>query len=409
MPDDAPFPSWPGYQGWFRAPHDTAGLGWIHWSRDRSMITPSTLSFDVWPDMAEYPTAYPAAGFTLPNRTTATLFSSADASTVDVHFRWLKEHNIGGVWHQRFLVGLKGGTGALPSFNTTEDVRHHIMEASVKHSRGFAMAYDTAGMPEADIFKVLTEDWVTLEAEGLPTHPQYLRYGGKPVVVVEGFYPGVGQHDPMTAQTGRKLVSFLRGRGVFVVGLGTWTWRTLEQQYSEDWKQLFRSFDAYVPWNIGNWLPNAKTGEKEANTQYWEEDAAEMARHGVLYVPSVYPGFSWSHLDHENCSAQALLPRYSGRFYWRQWYAASRLNLSSVYVAMFDEVDEGTAVFKIADAPAVPTQSCFVGDKGCPSDWYLTLTTLGTAQLHTTNGRRRGTDNAVVTSPGTIPVKPLPC
>jgi len=29
-----------GYQGWFRAPGDPAGGGWVHWSRDRNRISP---------------------------------------------------------------------------------------------------------------------------------------------------------------------------------------------------------------------------------------------------------------------------------------------------------------------------------------------------------------------------------
>ncbi len=31
-----------GYQGWFRCPGDAAGMGWIHWSRDRRRITPGS-------------------------------------------------------------------------------------------------------------------------------------------------------------------------------------------------------------------------------------------------------------------------------------------------------------------------------------------------------------------------------
>src|SRR5258708_300351 len=41
-----------GYQGWFRCPGDAAGMGWIHYSRSRS-ITAESLTFEMWPDVRE--------------------------------------------------------------------------------------------------------------------------------------------------------------------------------------------------------------------------------------------------------------------------------------------------------------------------------------------------------------------
>jgi hypothetical protein len=49
------------------------------------------------------------------------------------------------------------------------------------------------------------------------------------------------------------------------------------------------------------------------------------------------------------------------------------------FVAMFDEVDEGTAIFKVSNTP--PTQAYFVTYDGKPSDWYLRLTAEGTKVL----------------------------
>jgi hypothetical protein len=58
-----------GYQGWFRCPRDAGNLGWVHWSRDGRQIAPETLSFEMWPDMAEYGSKerFPAPGFTYPD------------------------------------------------------------------------------------------------------------------------------------------------------------------------------------------------------------------------------------------------------------------------------------------------------------------------------------------------------
>jgi hypothetical protein len=48
-------------------------------------------------------------------------------------------------------------------------------------------------------------------------------------------------------------------------------------------------------------------------------------------------------------------------------------------VGMFDEVDEGTAIFKVSNTP--PQQGHFVTYNGLPADWYLRLTGEGAKVL----------------------------
>ena len=48
-----------------------------------------------------------------------------------------------------------------------------------------------------------------------------------------------------------------------------------------------------------------------------------------------------------------------------------------VYVAMFDEVDEGTAIFKCANDVPTGTKSQFQTMDGLPSDFYLKLVGQG--------------------------------
>lgn len=52
-----------------------------------------------------------------------------------------------------------------------------------------------------------------------------------------------------------------------------------------------------------------------------------------------------------------------------------------LYVAMFDEVNEGTAIFKCTDTPPVSDVAKFVGMDGQPSDHYLFLTGEGARML----------------------------
>ena len=109
-------------------------------------------------------------------------------------------------------------------------------------------------------------------------------------------------------------------------------------------------------------------------------------------MPVVYPGFSWDNLKQQPPGATEI-PRRRGQFLWEQFHELSKLGVDTVYVAMFDEVDEGTAIFKVTSTP--PTQAHFVGYEGLPSDWYLRL--VGEAA-------RRLRDKLPV--PAEIPIEP---
>lgn len=80
------------------------------------------------------------------------------------------------------------------------------------------------------------------------------------------------------------------------------------------------------------------------------------------------------------------IPRRGGRFWWRQLYNAQSAGAKMVYGAMFDEVDEGTAMFKTAPTSAdQPTQVSFLplnaDGEALPSDWYLKLAGAGSKML----------------------------
>jgi hypothetical protein len=104
-------------------------------------------------------------------------------------------------------------------------------------------------------------------------------------------------------------------------------------------------------------------------------DMAEARRAGVRYMPVIFPGFSWHNL---NAGPLNQIPRNAGSFYWRQAYNAIRSNCTMIYGAMFDEMDEGTAMLKLAPTAAeLPAQGTFVplniDGTALPSDWYLKL------------------------------------
>ncbi len=97
----------------------------------------------------------------------------------------------------------------------------------------------------------------------------------------------------------------------------------------------------------------------------------------VAHMPVIWPGFSWHNLR-DGGSPLNQIPRRGGRFFWRQAYNATDAGARMLYVAMDDEVDEGTAMFKIAvNASQVPGTERFVtldaGGEAVPADRYLRL------------------------------------
>ena len=101
---------------------------------------------------------------------------------------------------------------------------------------------------------------------------------------------------------------------------------------------------------------------------------------------------SWDNLQ-KKPPGTSLIPRRGGNFLWEQFHTLSKLGVDSACVAMFDEMDEGTAILKITNSP--PVQGHFVTYDGLPSDWYLRLVGEGTKLLR---------DKPPV--PAEIPIKP---
>jgi hypothetical protein len=165
------------------------------------------------------------------------------------------------------------------------------------------------------------------------------------------------------------------------VGGCQWHWRT---EKDAEWAKVFRRFDVTSPWNVGN--TSTEGGKKFAATGYWKDDLAEAKKAGTSYMPVVYPGFAWTNLKGPG-AAKNTIPRLGGEFYWRQFVTAAELGIEMAYVAMFDEVDEGTAIFKVTNTP--PKEAKFATFDGLPSDWYLRLTGEGTKVIRGEKKARR--------------------
>ena len=96
-----------GYQGWFACPGDGSPPNrWVHWFRNQTPNA-ANVTVDFWPDISELNAdELFDTGMTLPDGTSARVYSAAKQKTVLRHFRWMKEHNLDGVFLQRFTSEL---------------------------------------------------------------------------------------------------------------------------------------------------------------------------------------------------------------------------------------------------------------------------------------------------------------
>lgn len=159
-------------------------------------------------------------------------------------------------------------------------------------------------------------------------------------------------------------------------------WRTLDGTSKTDpaWAGVYNSFDVISPWYTGR--PKTMGAAETYIKTRVAGDLALTKQLGIGFMPVVFPGFSWSNLmrvDKDRVLSLNAVPRLCGQFYWAQIKGMLDLHVQTLYAAMFDEVDEGTALMKAAphqaDLPAGASMLPLDAD-GCdvPNDRYLRLT-----------------------------------
>lgn len=359
-----------GYQGWFACPGDGSQVnGWGHWFRRNNPVA-ANLTVDFWPDISELGAdELFATRMTLPDGSPAKVYSAFTAKTVARHFRWMRENQLDGVFLQRFVTEL-----ADPRFFALRNkVTDNVRNGAEKYGRVFAIMYDISGEPTNRLFSALTNDWNFLtHTLRVTDSPRYLHHHGKPVVAIWGFgFAG----RPDTPELALATIRYFQAAGCTVVGGVPSYWRTLNRdaQSNPAWAQVFRAFDVISPWAVGRYANDA--GADNYAHEVIQPDLAAAKAAGREYMPVIFPGFSWHNL---NGGPSNQIPRRGGAFYWRQAFNAVNAGCSMIYGAMFDEVDEGTAMFKLAPTKAaLPVQGTLVpldadGVK-LPSDWYLRL------------------------------------
>ena len=351
-----------GYQGWFNTPEDGAGLGWKHFEKEKE-FKPGKCTIDLWPDVSEYEKTYETA-FKLPDETPAKVFSSYDASTTDLHFKWMKQYGIDGVFMQRFVVSIRNQKG---KDNYNKILNNAVLSAE-KYDRAICLMYDLSGM-EAGEEDILIRDWKELcEKYKLVSrnNNHYVYHHGKPLVAVWGI--GFNDRRKYGYEQVKKIIDFLKSEGCSIlVGVPT-HWRTLTIDAVSDTRllELVKQADIVHPWLVGRFDNNTY----EPYRKSIEEDIKWCKANGKDYMPVLFPGFSWHNMKKD--APQNMIPRLGGRFFWQQVKGAVDAGAESLYLAMFDEIDEGTAFFKCTNIPPVG-ESSFITYEGEAPDHYLWL------------------------------------
>lgn len=366
-----------GYQGWFRTPGDRdANEGWAHLF-NKDLTRPA---FDSWPDMREYSAGEKSAvpGFNYPDGSQAYLYSAQNPKVVLRHFQWMKQYGIDGIWLSEFCSHFPGG-GQQDDSTTVLTIMHNVQAAARATGRTWAFMWDMSGFgaktPKRELYRIIVNQWKRMVDEGVTSDPRYLHHDGRPVLLLWGFFP-----DRPASQPGYMdpVLDFLQAKGKYqaaIVGGVDDKWR----EGSAGFQAMLMKMTALQPWSVGRRLTDSLTGYQVANTSKWAADIAKCKENNVIFIPVINAG---THVAGPPPVPPALptVPRRMGNYLWEQFVAASKTGvINSVFVAMFDEINEGTQIMKVTNHP--PVQFPFLTYNGATSDFYLRLTGLGGKML----------------------------
>lgn len=169
---------------------------------------------------------------------------------------------------------------------------------------------------------------------------------------------------------------FKRVAHVTVMGGVPAGWRTLsaDSVTNPEWAHVYSELDVVQPWTVGRYKDQSEADAWSAS--HFVPDLSLTRKHRQVYMPVIFPGFSWHNLFRNRPENQ--IPRNQGIFFWRQGHNAYVAGARTLKIAMFDEVNEGTAIFKAASARTdAPEQGYWLtldaDGTPLPPDWYLRI------------------------------------
>ena len=356
-----------GYQGWFLHPDDgSAYARWRHWGRNKT-FSPENITVDMFPDFREYEAdeLYPTNGFTYADGREAKVYSAYTKKTVVRHMKWIRDYGLDGVFLQRFVSNVIAADNLRRARDT---VTANIMDGCEKYGRAFANMWDISGFDPGKM-DLIINDWKHLVDDlKITESPSYLHHRGRPLVSIWGFT--VREEFPESDL--QILLDFFKSESTpekyrATVMLG------VDHDFHERpaWLDELSQADVISPWAVGRF------GNDEGQQNFMNNHVLPgqdwCDQRNVDFLPVIWPGFSWANLKYDVPNKR---PRRGGNFFWTQATRVISGNAKSIYIAMFDEVDESTAMFKLAENDSqTPDQAYWLAldadGYDLPSDWYL--------------------------------------
>jgi hypothetical protein len=338
-----------GYQAWFSCSGDGSPLNYF-----------GHMNLEMWPDVRDYTRTYPYGG-TLGNGKPAAVFSAWDQSTVDLHFLWMQQNGIDCAAIQRF--GSELNNGSLKGWRDGTATR--VMNAAQTYGRKFCVMYDISGWNSFQ--SAIKTDWTNtiVGSLHLTASPAYAKQNGKPVVCVWG----IGFPDrPGNLSSWTDVITWFKANGCYVIGGTPGGWKDDAANAA-----CYNACNMIIPWPVG------RVATLSGFQSWYAGDLTRCKAQGMDYQAACFPGTAFYN---SNGSPKNLIPRKHGDFMWSQFAGMRNAGVQSVYIAMFDELNEATSIFKVAeDASMIPTgrYALTLDADGVhvSSDFYLRLVNNG--------------------------------
>ncbi|KAJ9101649.1 hypothetical protein QFC20_005181 [Naganishia adeliensis] len=294
---------------------------------------------------------------------------------------------------QRFLSEVKNGDDDLRRLR--DEVLQLVRASAEAEGRVWTIMYDVSGVQGEDVEKYLKEDLLHLLKDLRVTEsPSYAHENGSPVLAIWGMGMANDNHSPASLVRLLEWIQAIAPNGLHVFAGSPSHWRTRDGDCDPDpnFSEVWRRVQNISPWYVGRFSDvegaNVFRQRMSEDIDFLQKEDAAYGIHRD-YTPVVFPGFSWHNL-HGGPSNE--IPRQGGTFLYHQLYNALGENVSTVYGAMMDEMDESKSVETedIAKATAlmpaevdrrklpqeIPFLALDADGISLPDTWYLRICAL---------------------------------